>query len=155
MVQSTFVLTSDALIVISLDSVKRFSFSIIMSSQQLLSDRVWLSKAQLALALSKRLPRPTPAEQAESASRPAPAFPTCPEYRQLPARVLYGSVDHQFRGAAVRGKYGKSRLRPRILLAARVPEHQLAPLPVFGHNVSDGDPQHAAPFPAPLDELSR
>lgn len=48
-----------------------------------------------------------------------------------------------------------NRLRPRILLAARVPEHQLAPLPVFSHHVSGGDPQHAAPFPAPLDELAR
>lgn len=30
-------------------------------------------------------------------------------------------------------------LRPRIMLTARVPKHQLAPLPVLSHNVSGGE----------------
>ena len=48
----------------------------------------------------------------------------------------------------------EDRLRPRILLTARIPEHQLAPLPVFSHHVCGGDPQNTTPFPAPLDELT-
>lgn len=44
--------------------------------------------------------------------------------------------------------------RPRILLTAWIPEHELAPLPVFSHHVCGGDPQHTMPFPAPLDELA-
>ena len=50
--------------------------------------------------------QPAPYEQAELASQPAPAFPTYQEYRQLHAQVLYGSIGHRFRGAAVQGKCG-------------------------------------------------
>lgn len=71
-----------------------------MPFRQPSSARISLSKAQQVLVHLEPLELPTHDEPAESASRPAPAFPTYPEYRWLHARDLSGSAGHQFRGAA-------------------------------------------------------
>lgn len=67
---------------------------------------ILLSKAPLVSAPSEPLELVTPVEQAESASRPVPAFPTYRECHWLHAQALCGSADHRFRGGAAPNKCG-------------------------------------------------
>lgn len=71
---------------------------------QLSSSHTSLLATPPVSAPSEPVELPAPVEQAGSASRPAPAFPTYRECRWPHARALCGSVGHRYHDDAARGR---------------------------------------------------